>query len=167
VYLVAGGLSGSVGSIIIAAQGGIVGISCNNGVTPNFSFGSGSLSGSTNGGQTLGLSSVDWGHVYQSFDKRLMWSSSAGSGVQDAGIGRAGATALVEINNASAAGVAYLRLNGVAVASLPAASATYQGARGTVTDANATLTAGIGAVVAAGGSNKVPVFCDGTNWRIG
>lgn len=77
------------------------------------------------------------------------------------------AAALAEINTGTAAGAAYLRLNGVAVASLPAASATYAGARGTVTDSNTALTAGIGAVVTGGGSNVVPVFCDGTNWRIG
>lgn len=56
---------------------------------------------------------------------------------------------------------------GVTVANLPAASATYQGARGTVTDATQALTAGIGAIVAGGSNNVVPVFCDGTNWRIG
>lgn len=55
---------------------------------------------------------------------------------------------------------------GYTVATLPAA-AGLTGYRGYVTDANATLTAGIGAVVAAGGANVVPVFCDGTNWRIG
>jgi hypothetical protein len=53
------------------------------------------------------------------------------------------------------------------VANLPAAAAVLQGVKAYVTDANATLTAGIGAVVAAGGANKVPVVCDGTNWRIG
>lgn len=51
------------------------------------------------------------------------------------------------------------------VAALPASPAT--GARYVVTDSNATLTAGIGAVVAGGGANVVPVFYDGTNWRIG
>lgn len=51
------------------------------------------------------------------------------------------------------------------VAALPGAPGT--GARSAVTDANATLTAGIGAVVAGGGANIVPVFFDGTNWRIG
>lgn len=52
------------------------------------------------------------------------------------------------------------------VATLPAAAAnTY--ARSVVADATQTLTAGIGAVVAGGGANIVPVFCDGTNWRIG
>lgn len=50
------------------------------------------------------------------------------------------------------------------VATLPTGTA---GARAHVTDANATFTAGIGAIVAAGGANVVPVFYDGTNWRIG
>lgn len=55
----------------------------------------------------------------------------------------------------------------VAVAALPAAAAGNRGARHTVTDSNAAFTAGIGAIVAAGGANIVPVFSDGTNWRIG
>ena len=39
-----------------------------------------------------------------------------------------------------------------------------QGDRRTVTDANATTFA---SVVAGGGSNIVPVYWDGTDWRIG
>lgn len=53
------------------------------------------------------------------------------------------------------------------VAQLPAASTALAGTRSAVSNSNATLTAGIGAVVAGGGSNVVPVFCDGANWRIG
>jgi hypothetical protein len=95
------------------------------------------------------------------------WANSTPpAGAADTAMARVTA-AEAEVNNGTAAGVAYLRLNGIVVASLPAASATYQGARGTVTNSNATLTAGIGAVVAGGGTNIVPVFCDGTNWRIG
>lgn len=48
------------------------------------------------------------------------------------------------------------------VATLPAAGNT--GARDFVTDANATT---FNSIVAGGGTNKVPVFDDGTNWRIG
>lgn len=48
------------------------------------------------------------------------------------------------------------------VATLPAAGT--QGARAFVSDANATTFA---AVVAGGGANPVPVYDDGTNWRIG
>ena len=47
----------------------------------------------------------------------------------------------------------------------PAASSKF--AKAWVTDSNATLTAGIGAIVAGGGTNVVPVCCDGANWRIG
>lgn len=61
----------------------------------------------------------------------------------------------------------YQKTTAVAVADLVAPALAGAGARHAVTDANATLTAGIGAIVAAGGVNRVPVFCDGTNWRIG
>lgn len=53
------------------------------------------------------------------------------------------------------------------VGALPAAAAGNKGWHGFVTDSNAALTAGIGAIVAAGGANNVPVVSDGTNWRIG
>lgn len=48
------------------------------------------------------------------------------------------------------------------VSALPAAGTA--GRRRFVTDANATT---FGAVVAGGGANGVPVYDDGTNWRIG
>jgi len=55
---------------------------------------------------------------------------------------------------------------GSTVAALPAAGTA--GRRRHVTDSNAaSFTAGIGAVVAGGGATIVPVFDDGTNWRIG
>ena len=50
------------------------------------------------------------------------------------------------------------------VASLPAASVAGNGFRMFVTDANATT---FNSIVAGGGANNVPVFSDGTNWRIG
>lgn len=49
------------------------------------------------------------------------------------------------------------------VAELPAASSSL-GARYMVSNANATT---FNSIVAGGGANKVPVFSDGTNWRIG
>lgn len=56
---------------------------------------------------------------------------------------------------------------GCLVSALPAAVVAKVGARATVTNASAALTAGIGTIVVGGGANIVPVFCDGTNWRIG
>jgi hypothetical protein len=45
--------------------------------------------------------------------------------------------------------------------------ATSQGFRTVIVDSNTGLAAGLGNVVAGGGSTVVPVYCDGTNWRIG
>jgi hypothetical protein len=54
------------------------------------------------------------------------------------------------------------------VANLPASlGSTGKGLRAFVTNATQTMTAGIGAIVAGGGTNNVPVVWDGTNWRIG
>jgi hypothetical protein len=61
-------------------------------------------------------------------------------------------------------GAGYVITGTRTVATLPAASASLLGARYFVTDANATTFA---SVVAGGGANNVPVYCDGTNWRIG
>jgi hypothetical protein len=102
------------------------------------------------------------------FGLAAVGSGAAASSTPDTAIARVAATpGLLDINNGTPGGVAFARLNGVVVASLPACTVTYQGARGTVTNASQTFTAGIGAIVAGGGANIVPVFCDGTNWRIG
>jgi len=58
----------------------------------------------------------------------------------------------------------WLRMATTTVASLPAAATAGAGAYMFVTDANATTFASI---VAGGGANTVPVYSDGTNWRIG
>src|SRR5262249_9150225 len=70
------------------------------------------------------------------------------------------------VNNVAAGG--YVQTGVVTVTSLPACNAGRKGARHFVSDSNApSFTAGIGAVVAGGGTTNVPVTCDGTNWRIG
>ncbi|TXH51061.1 MAG: hypothetical protein E6Q97_19160 [Desulfurellales bacterium] len=62
----------------------------------------------------------------------------------------------------------FLKSGIVAVGSLPTCNASTEGARYGVSDSNAaSYTAGIGAIVAGGGATRVPVYCDGTNWRIG
>jgi hypothetical protein len=52
----------------------------------------------------------------------------------------------------------------VVVASLPAAATAGSGARAFVSDANDTA---FNAIVAGSGANNLPVFSDGTDWRIG
>lgn len=58
-------------------------------------------------------------------------------------------------------------LGPIAVGSLPTAGTHLKGLRQLVTDSNATLATGHGNTVAGGGANICPVFCDGTNWKIG
>lgn len=53
----------------------------------------------------------------------------------------------------------------VAVASLPPASNGVQ--RAFVNNSSVAATGNFGAIVAGGGANTVPVYSDGTNWRIG
>lgn len=60
--------------------------------------------------------------------------------------------------------IQFSSLPALTVSQLPAAGAANKGARAFVTDANATTFL---STVAAGGANVVPVFSDGTNWKIG
>ena len=50
------------------------------------------------------------------------------------------------------------------VANLPPTAAVSAGARAFVTDSSVTT---FNTIVAGGGANGVPVFFDGTNWRVG
>jgi hypothetical protein len=61
----------------------------------------------------------------------------------------------------------YARTHGLTVATLAAAATAGAGARAFVTDSNVVAAGNFGTVVAAGGANGVPVYSDGTNWRIG
>lgn len=62
------------------------------------------------------------------------------------------------------AGLKWINNGTQTVAALVAAGTAGVGARAVVTDANATT---FYSIVAGGGANVVPVFSDGTNWRIG
>jgi hypothetical protein len=55
-------------------------------------------------------------------------------------------------------------LTAYTVATLPSAVTSGVGARAFVSDATATTFA---STVAGGGANKVPVYSDGTNWKVG
>lgn len=58
----------------------------------------------------------------------------------------------------------YVKVTAVTVANLPSAATAGAGARATVSDATATTFA---STVTGGGANIVPVYSDGTNWKIG
>ena len=58
----------------------------------------------------------------------------------------------------------YIKVPAVTVANLPAAATAGAGARAMVSDATATTFA---STVAGGGANVMPVYSDGTDWKIG
>lgn len=58
----------------------------------------------------------------------------------------------------------YIATNTMTVANLPSAATAGAGAKAHVSDAASTT---FNAVVAGGGANSVPVFSDGTAWRVG
>ena len=59
-------------------------------------------------------------------------------------------------------------LAAITVAKLPAPQAIMKGWRATVTDATQAVSAvSFTAIVTGGGANTLPVWCDGTNWRVG
>lgn len=60
-----------------------------------------------------------------------------------------------------------VKTTSVTVSGLPAAATAGAGARTFVSDSTVAASGNFGAVVAGGGANAVPVFSDGTNWRIG
>ena len=88
-------------------------------------------------------------------------------GLHDVAIGRV-AAGLMDVHSNNIPGdAAYLRLNGTTISALPAASATYKGARGTVTDCTvSTFFTTLAVGVNSGGSLTVPAFCTGTVWVI-
>lgn len=57
-----------------------------------------------------------------------------------------------------------VRTQPTTVGQLPSATTAGAGTRAFVTDSSVTT---FGATVAAGGSNQVPVYSDGANWKVG
>ena len=102
-------------------------------------------------------------------DFAFKWSSVSDDykSTKDLGLAR-NAAGVLEIDSGTAGQYRDLILrrsqhSGVTVLALPAAAAGNAGSIQYVTDASATT---IGSVVAGGGSNKVMVWSDGTNWKI-
>jgi len=61
----------------------------------------------------------------------------------------------------------YIHQSNKTVATLTSAATVGSGARAFVSDSSVAASGNFGAIVAGGGSNIVPVYSDGTNWRIG
>lgn len=108
---------------------------------------------------------TQWGYFFSS-NTAFWMAAEAGVenavGVTTSGLDFwAGNASRLTITSASLAATVPITTGTYTVAGLPAGAA---GMRAFVTDANATTFA---SVVAGGGANGVPVYHDGTNWRIG
>ena len=97
---------------------------------------------------------------------RFVNGSNAVGNSPDVGLARQ-AAGVVKVTDGST-GTGYIKQDPVAISALPTAVAALVGTRGFVNDASSTTFA---AEVAVGnndgGSTVVPVYCDGSTWRIG
>lgn len=104
------------------------------------------------------LSAVD---AVTASDQVPLWSSSQGDSRKFS------LTTLVTFLSTafnSLRAVSYIATNATTVANLPTAATAGAGARAFVTDANSTS---FNASLVGGGSNAVPVFSDGSAWKVG
>ncbi len=104
------------------------------------------------------LSAVD---AVTASDQVPLWSSSQGDSRKFS------LTTLVTFLStafSSLRAVSYIATNATTVANLPTAATAGAGARAFVTDANSTS---FNASLVGGGSNAVPVFSDGSAWKVG
>lgn len=104
------------------------------------------------------LSAVD---AVVASDQVPMYSSSQGDAR------KASFTTIVEFLSTaftSFSVTSYVKTTPVTVANLPAAATAGAGARAFVTDATSTT---FNAALSGGGANSVPVFSDGSAWKVG
>lgn len=98
-------------------------------------------------------------------------TTNAGAGFVSAtgGFTTAGTLAVTGASTLTGAATcsATLRLGNYVVSGLPAAATAGVGATAFVTDGSTTLILGLGLAAVGGGSNKVPVYSDGTSWIVG
>ena len=124
--------------------------------------------GIPSGSVELSFSSPKLGLRRTGLDHFCYYSTATGDTVLDSVFGGAGAeirsggTLRIRATSAGTAITGPLTLGTYTVATLPSASANA-GAFAQVTDSNSTTN---GNTVAGGGSNRVPVFSNGTNWII-
>lgn len=104
------------------------------------------------------LSAVD---AVVASDQVPLYSSSQGDAR------KASFTTIVEFLSAAFTSLrasSYIATNATTVANLPAAATAGAGARAFVTDATSTT---FNAALSGGGANSVPVFSDGSAWKVG
>lgn len=149
------GATGLTGSTGVAGPTGATGVAGNNGAT-----GATGPAGPVGGSNTQVLfndGGVANGVANLVFNKTTSNLTVDGNVITGTGTGG-------NITGANVISGNVVRTLAVTFSSLPAASVAGSGARAMITDGN---TVTFYSVVTSGGSNIVPVFSDGTNWRVG
>jgi hypothetical protein len=114
-------------------------------------------------GQLIGYAGADLGTSLSSFARLYLQNAGASQLAQywgangNVGIGTSAPSTKLHVDGP-------VRTKSYTVATLPGAASAGAGARALVTDATATSFA---TTVAGGGATVVPVYSDGTNWKIG
>lgn len=76
-------------------------------------------------------------------------------------------TGNVTVGNIASSATGTIKTNQTIYANLISAATAGTGARAFITDGNLSAAGNFGSLVSGGGSNKVPIYSDGTDWRIG
>ena len=135
------------------------------------SFHNTQTTGTLTAGGTAGTGTITVGQSTVSQTTNIQAGATASGSTKTMNIGTSGlAGSTTNISIGSTTGTSITTINGIkkqqnyTVATLPSAVTSGVGARSFVTDA---LAPGFGATVAGGGAVAVPVYSDGTNWKVG
>jgi hypothetical protein len=165
-------LSGTGTSILTNVGPTITGVLNFTGTTTSgANFGTGITSGAIAIGGTTGTGVITVGQSTLSQTTNIQANTTASGSTKTIALGTGGlAGSTTSIAIGSTTGTSTTTLNGIiklqtyTVATLPSASTSSVGAKSFVTDA---LAPAFGATVVTGGAVAVPVYSDGTNWKVG
>ena len=159
-------------SVVLSTSPTITGAMTFSGATTSNSvFGSAITTGTIGIGGTAGTGTITVGQSTVSQTTNIQAGATASGSTKTIALGTSGlAGSTTNISIGSTTGTSITTINGIkkqqnyTVATLPSASTSGVGARSFVTDA---LAPSFNVTVVTGGTVAVPVFSDGTNWKVG
>ncbi len=159
-------------SVVLSFSPTITGAMTFSGTAANNSvFGSAITTGTIGIGNTAGTGIITVGQSTVSQTTNIQAGATASGSTKTIALGTSGlAGSTTNISIGSTTGTSITTINGIkkqqnyTVATLPSASTSGVGARSFVTDA---LAPNFNVTVVTGGAVAVPVFSDGTNWKVG
>ena len=165
-------VTGTTSSVVLSVSPTITGAMTFSGATTSNSvFGSAITTGTIGIGGTAGTGTITVGQSTVSQTTNIQAGATASGSTKTIALGTSGlAGSTTNISIGSTTGTSITTINGIkkqqnyTVATLPSASTSGVGARSFVTDA---LAPNFNVTVVTGGTVAVPVFSDGTAWKVG